>query len=100
MRNEIDRKISEFRRDAARLIGERRNANQKMATGSNQLDDKLDAAFEAINEEFEDTIEGLETALNQLSEMTEENIARHPIASVAAAFAIGILIGRISKSQE
>jgi ElaB/YqjD/DUF883 family membrane-anchored ribosome-binding protein len=54
----------------------------------------------AIGEELEDIIEDLETALNQLSEMTEEKIAQHPIASIAVAFAIGVLIGRLSKSQE
>jgi ElaB/YqjD/DUF883 family membrane-anchored ribosome-binding protein len=60
----------------------------------------MNSPLAAIGEELEDTIEDLETALNQLSKMTEEKIAQHPIASVACAFAIGVLIGRLTKSKE
>jgi len=100
MRNEIGRMVDEFRLEAEKLISQnRRTANDVKArnTGS---DDDINSPLSAIGEELEDTIEDLETVLNQLSEMTEEKIAQHPVASVAVAFAIGVLIGRLSKNQE
>ncbi len=100
MRNEIGRKVDEFRLEAEKLIRQKRKPAKDVPTGNTGSCDDINSPLAAIGEELEDTIEDLETALNQLSEMTEEKIAQHPIASVAVAFAIGVLIGRLTKSQE
>ena len=100
MRNEIGRKVDEFRLEAEKLIRQKRKPAKDVPARNTGSYDDINSPLAAIGEELEDTIEDLETALNQLSEMTEEKIAQHPVASVAAAFAIGVLIGRLSKSQE
>ena len=100
MRNEIGRKVDEFRLEAEKLIRQKRRATKYAPVRNTGSYDDINSPLAAIGEELEDTIEDLETALNQLSEMTEEKIAQHPVASVAAAFAIGVLIGRLSKNQE
>ncbi len=100
MRNEIGRKVDEFRLEAEKLIRQKRKPAKDVPVRNTGSYDDINSPLAAIGEELEDTIEDLETALNQLSEMTEEKIAQHPVASVAAAFAIGVLIGRLSKSQE
>ena len=100
MRNEIGRKVDEFRLEAEKLIRQKRKPAKDVSTRNTGSYDDINSPLAAIGEELEDTIEDLETALNQLSEMTEEKIAQHSVASVAAAFAIGVLIGRLSKSQE
>jgi ElaB/YqjD/DUF883 family membrane-anchored ribosome-binding protein len=100
MRNEIGRKVDEFRLEAEKLIRQKRRPAKDIPARNTGSYDDINSPLAAIGEELEDTIEDLETALNQLSEMTEEKIAQHPIASIAVAFAIGVLIGRLSKSQE
>jgi ElaB/YqjD/DUF883 family membrane-anchored ribosome-binding protein len=100
MRNEIGRKVDEFRLEAEKLIRQKRKPAKDVPARNTGSYDDINSPLAAIGEELEDTIEDLETALNQLSEMTEEKIAQHPIASVAVAFAIGVLIGRLTKSQE
>ena len=100
MRNEISRKVDEFRLEAEKLIRQKRRPAKDVPVRNTGSYDDINSPLAAIGEELEDTIEDLETALNQLSETTEEKIAQHPVASVAAAFAIGVLIGRLSKSQE
>ena len=99
MRNEIGRKVDEFRLEAEKLIRQKRKPAKDVPARNTGSYDDINSPLAAIGEELEDTIEDLETALNQLSEMTEEKIAQHPVASVAVAFAIGVLIGRLSKSQ-
>ncbi len=100
MQNEIGRKVDEFRLEAEKLIRQKRRPAKDVPARNTGSYDDINSPLAAIGEELEDTIEDLETALNQLSEMTEEKIAQHPIASVAVAFAIGVLIGRLTKSQE
>lgn len=100
MRNEIGRKVDEFRLEAEKLIRQKRRPAKDVPARNTGSYDDINSPLAAIGEELVDTIEDLETALNQLSEMTEEKIAQHPIASVAVAFAIGVLIGRLTKSQE
>ena len=100
MRNEIGRKVDEFRLEAEKLIRQKRRATKDVPARNTGSYDDINSPLAAIGEELVDTIEDLETALNQLSEMTEEKIAQHPVASVAVAFAIGVLIGRLSKNQE
>lgn len=100
MRNEIGRKVDEFRLEAEKLIRQKRRPAKDVPARNTGSYDDINSPLAAIGEELEDTIEDLETALNQLSEMTEEKIAQHPVASVAVAFAIGVLIGRLSKNQE
>ncbi len=100
MRNEIGRKVDEFRLEAEKLIRQKRGPTKDVPVRNTGSYDDINSPLAAIGEELEDTIEDLETALNQLSEMTEEKIAQHPVASVAVAFAIGVLIGRLSKNQE
>jgi ElaB/YqjD/DUF883 family membrane-anchored ribosome-binding protein len=100
MRNEIGRKVDEFRLEAEKLIRQKRKPAKDVPARNTGSYDDINSPLAAIGEELEDIIEDLETALNQLSEMTEEKIAQHPIASIAVAFAIGVLIGRLSKSQE
>jgi ElaB/YqjD/DUF883 family membrane-anchored ribosome-binding protein len=100
MRNEIDRRVNEFRLEAEKLISRNRRPAKDVPARKKGSYDDINSPLAEIGEELEDTIEDLETALNQLSEMTEEKIAQHPVASVAVAFAIGVLIGRLSKNQE
>jgi len=100
MRNEIGRKVDEFRLEAEKLIRQKRRPTKDVPVRNTGSYDDINSPLAAIGEELEDTIEDLETSLNKLSEMTEEKIAQHPIASVAVAFAIGVLIGRLSKNQE
>lgn len=45
-----------------------------------------------IPEQFRD----FETAIRDLAEAVETDIAEHPVAAVGAAFLLGILIGRLS----
>ena len=100
MRNEINRKVNEFRLEAEKLIRRKRRPTKDVPVRNTGSYDDINSPLAAIGEELEDTIEDLETTLNQLSEMTEEKIAQHPVASVAVAFAIGVLIGRLSKNRE
>ena len=100
MRNEIGRKVDEFRLEAEKLFRQKRRSIKDVPVRNTGSYADINSPLAAIGEELEDTIEDLETALNQLSEMTEEKIAQHPVASVAVAFAIGVLIGRLSKNQE
>ena len=100
MRNEIGRKVDEFRLEAEKLIRQKRRPTKDVPVRNTGSYDDINSPLAAIGEELEDTIEDLETSLKQLSEMTEEKIAQHPVASVAVAFAIGVLIGRLSKNQE
>ncbi len=100
MRNEIGRKVDEFRLEAEKLISRNRRSANDVSERNTGSDDDLNFTLEAISEEIEEKIEELETALSGLSELTEEKIARHPLATVAVAFAIGVLIGRLSKNQE
>ncbi len=100
MRNETSRKVHEFRLEAEKLIRQKRRPARDVPARNTGSYDDINSPLAAIGEELEDTIEDLETSLKQLSEMTEEKIAQHPVASVAVAFAIGVLIGRLSKNQE
>jgi ElaB/YqjD/DUF883 family membrane-anchored ribosome-binding protein len=100
MRNEIGRKVDEFRLEAEKLIRQKRRSAKDVPARNTGSDDDMNSPLAAISEEIEEKIEELETALNGLSELTEEKIARHPLATVAMAFAIGVLIGRLSKNQE
>ena len=100
MKDEIGRKVDEFRLEAKKLTRQKRRPAKDVPARNTGSYDDINSPLAALGEELEDTIEDLETALNQLSEMTEEKIAQHPVASVAVAFAIGVLIGRLSKSQE
>lgn len=100
MNDDMGRRVDELRRQAETLKANQRSRARKVRTektGARNVPD-----FEAWEpfEGVEDTIEDLENAMHQISEMTEDRIAQHPIASVAAAFAIGVLVGRLTKSQE
>jgi hypothetical protein len=100
MQNKIGRKVDEFRLEATELIARtRRRANYSSAS-STDSEDGLNLTPGVPNEEFEKTIEDLVTALGSHSELAREKIAGHPLAIVAVAFAIGVLIGRLSKQQE
>ena len=98
MRNETSRKVHEFRLEAEKLIRQKRRPAKDVPARNTGSYDDLKLPLAAIGENLQDTVEDLETALNQLSEMTEEKIAQHPIVSVVGAFAIGVLIGRLTKS--
>ena len=100
MRNEIGRKVDEFRLEAEKLIRQKRRSGKDVPARNTGSYDDMNSPLAAISEEIEEKIEELETALSGLSELTEEKIARHPLATVAVAFAIGVLIGRLSKNQE
>jgi ElaB/YqjD/DUF883 family membrane-anchored ribosome-binding protein len=100
MRNEISRKVDEFRLEAEKLIRQKRRPAKDVPARNTGFYDDMNSPLAAIGEEIEEKIEELETALSDLSELTEEKIARHPLATVAVAFAIGVLIGRLSKNQE
>ncbi|MBL8907302.1 MAG: hypothetical protein JNM20_11555 [Rhizobiales bacterium] len=45
--------------------------------------------------ESETVLRELESALGKAGEDAEDLVARHPLAAVAAAFLLGILVGRI-----
>jgi len=100
MRNEIARTVDKFRLEAEKLIRQKRRPAKEVRTRNTGSYDDMNSPLAAIGEEIEEKIEELETALSDLSELTEEKIARHPLATVAVAFAIGVLIGRLSKNQE
>jgi ElaB/YqjD/DUF883 family membrane-anchored ribosome-binding protein len=100
MRNKIGRKVEEFRIEATELIARTRRPANYDSAGNTGSEGDLNFTLRATNEEFEKTIEELVTALGSQSELVREKIARHPLATVAVAFAIGVLIGRLSKQQE
>jgi hypothetical protein len=100
MQNKIGRKVDEFRLEATELIARTRRRVIYSSASSTDSEDGLNLTPRVPNEEFEKTIEDLVTALGSQSELAREKIAGHPLAIVAVAFAIGVLIGRLSKQQE
>jgi hypothetical protein len=100
MRNKIGRKVEEFRLEATELIARTRRPAKYGSASNTDSENDVNFTPGAPNEEFEKTIEELVTALGSQSELAREKIARHPLAIVALAFAIGVLIGRLSKQQE
>ncbi len=99
MDDEFGRRVRELRRDAEALIERRQQRAREEPARKTRAGEALNLGLEAIGGDIEEAIEDLETALNDLSELTEDQIAKHPIASVAAAFAIGVLIGRLTTKQ-
>jgi ElaB/YqjD/DUF883 family membrane-anchored ribosome-binding protein len=100
MNEEIGRRVEELCREAETLTVRPRSRAQIARVNKTGANKAQEPDPEKSGEDFEETIEDLTDALNQLSGITEERIAQHPIASVAVAFAIGVLIGRLTKAQE
>jgi ElaB/YqjD/DUF883 family membrane-anchored ribosome-binding protein len=98
MNYDFGQKVDELRREAEILIADQQNPARKIRVRKAEASDAPDIDQGEPGDGFQEVIEDLECALNELSEMTEEKIAQHPIASIAAAFAIGVLIGRLTKS--
>jgi hypothetical protein len=100
MQNKIGRKVDEFRLEATELIARTRGPANSGSASNTGSEGDLNFTPGVTSEEFEKAIEELVTALGSQSELAREKIARHPLAIVAVAFAIGVLIGRLSKQQE
>lgn len=99
MSDEMGRRVNELLREAETLKAHQRDRRKGDRARKTDAGETLFPGLEEIREDIEDAVDDLEDAFNQISEMAEDRIAQHPIASLAVAFAIGVLIGRLTKSQ-
>lgn len=72
----------------AEFAANRRSAENKAA--------EVDAAFSQTRKLLDGQVHEIEKLVRALLEDTENTVGEHPLASVAGALALGILIGRLT----
>lgn len=99
MDDDMARRVNDLLREAEELKAHRRDRRKGGRAGKTDDGEMLFSELEDIGDDIDDMVEDLKESLNGISEMAEEKIAEHPIAIPALTFALGFLIGRLTKSQ-
>ena len=86
-------RLQELRHQAKRLARERSKSVVKKA-GQKITDLSGDENWE---ENLVKHLDGLEEEISSLVKSANKNIHEHPIAATAAAFTLGVLVGRLTK---
>ncbi|MGI9482450.1 MAG: hypothetical protein ACR2OR_08850 [Hyphomicrobiales bacterium] len=101
--DDLAKQIAELKREAEELSRARSKA-QQAPKGKKEPEppdepappepEEEPAEWEAQMEEY---VRELESSVEGFAEAAEEGLKNHPVLAIAAAFALGIVIGRISK---
>ena len=102
--DDLAKQIAELKREAEELSRQRDKRAAKKSKPPEPAEeppeepdgepDDEPADWEKQVEEF---VRELEANVNEFTETAEEGFKKHPVMAVAAAFVLGIIIGRISK---
>jgi ElaB/YqjD/DUF883 family membrane-anchored ribosome-binding protein len=95
--DELARELAELRAEIEALkVARERDAKASEAVGGEAVGDLLHNAAARFGGQSPEPFQDLERAIVDLAEAVESDIAKRPIASVGAAFLLGILVGRLS----
>jgi ElaB/YqjD/DUF883 family membrane-anchored ribosome-binding protein len=95
--DELARDLAELRAEIEALkVARERDAKASEAVGGEAVGDLLHNAAARLGGQSPAQFQDLERAIVDLAEAVESDIAKRPIASVGAAFLLGILVGRLS----
>jgi hypothetical protein len=92
-------RLSGLQREASNFARQRR---ARLATGIHRAVPHVPHMPEVVDRDeihawFEELTGELETHMEEVVVAAKEGLRQHPIITVAAAFALGIIIGRLSK---
>lgn len=104
----LRKEIAGLRKDYARAKGRAKATASEGAERFGAIREELADTIEAIKDkvasgtgfaadEISEQLNELRDVVNDYSERTEKTVAAHPLAAVAAAVAIGFLIGRLGR---
>lgn len=100
--DQLDKRISELRREAEQLARARREKSEGAAKSPEPPpgakpgpEEEAADADTDWQEHAEDLVRELETNFNELAETAEGEMKKHPFLAAAAAFALGLVIGRL-----
>lgn len=104
----LRKELTGLRREYSRLNGTAKAAGADSMAGLSAIRDNLAETIEAIKENVSEgagaATEEITSQLNDLrdvvgdySDKTEKTLSAHPLATLAGAIAVGILIGRLGR---
>jgi ElaB/YqjD/DUF883 family membrane-anchored ribosome-binding protein len=95
--DELVRELAELRAEIEALkAAPVRDISSTETEGGETVGELLRSAAVRYGGQDADHLQDLEGAVRDLAAVVESDIAKHPVASVGAAFLIGVLIGRLS----
>ena len=94
---ELVRELAELRAEIEALkAAPVQDVSASETDGSETVAGLLRSAAARYGGQDSDYLQDLESAVRDLAGVVESDIAKHPVASVGAAFLLGVLIGRLS----
>ena len=94
--DELARELAELRAEVEALKERERDASASEAEGGKAVSDLLRNGAVRLGGQSSVQFQDFEKAIKDLAEAVESDIAKRPVASVGAAFFLGILVGRLS----
>ncbi len=95
--DELVRELAELRAEIEALkAAPVRDISASEIEGGETVGDLLRGAAARYGGQDADYLQDLESAVRDLAAVVESDINKHPVASVGAAFLLGVLIGRLS----
>jgi ElaB/YqjD/DUF883 family membrane-anchored ribosome-binding protein len=95
--DELVRELAELRAEIEALkAAPGRHMSASETEGGETVGDLLRTAAARYGGQDADYLQDLEIAVRDLAAVVESDIAKHPVASVGAAFLLGVLLGRLS----
>jgi len=92
----IAAELAALRADIEALKALQSSAAEEVAKGESEPAPRAVGGFVDAASQLPEQFREFETAIRDLAEAVEADIAEHPVAAVGAAFLLGVLIGRLS----
>ncbi len=93
----LAKELSALRAEIEALKATRGTGDEGVSTGSTKTAAAGPIDLTALfGGQVPEQLQDFERAIQELAETVENDIAEHPVASVGAAFLLGVLIGRLS----
>jgi len=92
----IAAELAALRADIEVLKALQSSAAEEVAKGESEPAPHTVGGFVDAASHLPEQFREFETAIRDLAEAVEADIAEHPVAAVGAAFLLGVLIGRLS----